>query len=231
MQKLLVISIVLALPLMADNRSKETLSTTHTERFNVPVPGAIRLDNSFGEVDIDGWDRPEVEVTVVRSSEHLYDAKEHAEAQRRLDSVQITAKQNGNDLVISTAYPPLNGFVHPLSRRSDIEISYRIQAPRASKLIIEHNSGGVSVSNISGAIHATVINGQISLTLGAAGQYAIDARCILGRIYSDFEGRDQSRWVLGEKFDHQSTAPAANLYLRVRVGDIMILKQHGPPAD
>jgi hypothetical protein len=231
MHKLLVISIVLALPLMADNRSKETLSTTHTERFNVPVPGAIRLDNSFGEVDIDGWDRPEVEVTVVRSSEHLYDAKEHAEAQRRLDSVQITAKQNGNDLVISTAYPPLNGFVHPLSRRSDIEISYRIQAPRASKLIIEHNSGGVSVSNISGAIHATVINGQISLTLGAAGQYAIDARCILGRIYSDFEGRDQSRWVLGEKFDHQSTAPAANLYLRVRVGDIMILKQHGPPAD
>jgi hypothetical protein len=231
MHKLLVISIVLALPLMADNRSKETLSTTHTERFNVPVPGAIRLDNSFGEVDIDGWDRPEVEVTVVRSSEHFYDAKERAEAQKRLDSVQITAKQNGNDLVISTAYPPLNGFVHPLSRRSDIEISYRIQAPRASKLIIEHNSGGVSVSNISGAIHATVINGQISLTLGAAGQYAIDARCILGRIYSDFEGRDQSRWVLGEKFDHQSTAPAANLYLRVRVGDIMILKQHGPPAD
>jgi hypothetical protein len=231
MQKLLVISIVLALPLTADDRSKDKLSATRTERFNVPAPGAIRLENSFGEVEIDGWDRPEVEVTVVRSSEHLYDVKERAEAQRRLDSVQITAKQNGNDLVISTAYPPLNGFVHPLSRRSDIEISYRIQAARASKLIIDHNSGGVAVSNISGAIHATVINGQISLTLAAGGQYAIDARCTLGHVYSDFEGRDQSRWVLGEKFDRQSTAPVTNLYLRVRVGDIMILKQHCPPAD
>src|ERR1700688_3622350 len=135
MKKLLTLSIVLALPLMADDRSKQKLSATKTERFSVPAPGVIRLENSLGEVDIDGWDRPEVEVTVVRSSEHLYDPKERAEAQRRLDSVQITAKQNGNDLVISTAYPPQNGFVHPLSRRSDIEISYRIQAPRASKLI------------------------------------------------------------------------------------------------
>ena len=117
MRKLLMLSIVLALPLLAGDRSKETLSTTHTERFNVPAPGAIRLENSFGEVDIEGWDRPAVEVTVVRSSEHLYDAKEHAEAQRRLDSVQITAKQNGNDVVISTAYPPTRTSVTSLPAR------------------------------------------------------------------------------------------------------------------
>jgi hypothetical protein len=231
MRKFLVIASVLAFPLLADDRSKEALSTTHTERFNVPAPGAIRLENSFGEVDIDGWDRPEVEVTVVRSSERLYDAKERAEAQRRLDSVQITAKQDGNDVVISTAYPSRNGFVHPFSRRSDIEIGYRIKAPRASKLIVDHNSGGVNVSDISGDIRATVINGQITVTLAAAGQYAIDARCTLGRVYSDFEGRDQSRRVLGEQFVRQSTAPATNLYLRARVGDIVILKLHVPPAD
>lgn len=222
----------MAFPLLAaGDRDKEALSATHTERFNVPTAGAIRLENSFGEVDIDGWDRPEVELTVTRSSEHLYGANERAEAQRRLDSVQVTAKQDGNNVVISTAYPPLNGFLHPLSRRSNIEIRYQIKAPRGSKLSIDHNSGGVNVSDISGDIHATVINGQITLTLGAGGAYAIDAACKLGNVYSDFEGSDQRRRVLGETFRGQGSTPAANLYLRVRLGDIMILKAHGPPTD
>lgn len=231
MQKWPAILIMFAFPLLADDRSKETLSTSHTEQFSVPEPGVIRLENSFGEVDIDGWDRPEVEVTVVRSSERLYATKERVEAQRRLDSVKITTKQDGNDVVISTAYPPRNRFSHPLSRRSDIEISYRIQAPRASKLIVNHNSGGVNVSDVNGDIHATVLNGQITLMLAADGQYAIDARSTLGSVYSDFEGRDQRRRVLGEEFNRPSTAAATNLYLRVRFGDIVILRPHGPPTD
>jgi len=231
MRKLLVVGIALALPLLAGDRSKERLSTTHTDRFNIPAAGSIRLENSFGEVDIEGWDQPEVEVTVLRSSERLYGEKERAEAQRRLDSVQITAKQNGNDVVISTAYPPRNGFTHPLSRRSDIEISYRIKAPRASKLIVDHNRGGVTVFDISGDIHATVINGQITLTLPASGPYTIDAQSKIGDVYSDFEGRDRRRNVLGQAFDNPSTAAATSLYLRVRVGDIVITKLQGPPAD
>src|SRR5580658_1791523 len=99
-----VIAIVLVLPLLGDDLSKERVSTTHTELFKVPTAGAIRLQNSSGEVDIDGWDRPEVEVTVVRSCERLYDATEREEAQRSLESAQIKAEQDGNDIVISTAY-------------------------------------------------------------------------------------------------------------------------------
>ena len=220
-----------ALPLAADDRSKETVTAAHTERFNVSAAGTIRVDNSFGEVDIDGWDRPEVEVTTVRAAERFYNPKDRGRAQQRLDSVQITSKQQANDVTISTAYPARNGVLHPLSRRSDVEITYKIHAPRASKLVIRHNRGGLNVYDIDGDIHATVINGQITLTLPVAGQYAIDAQCTIGDVYSDFEGRDRRRGVLGQEFAHPGTAPAANLYLRVRVGDIVIMKLHGPPAD
>jgi hypothetical protein len=230
MRTSLVIAILLALPLLADDLNKETLSTTHTDTFNVPTAGAIKIKNSFGEVDIDGWDRHEVEVTVVRSSQHFYDSAERGEAQRSLEGAQIKAEQDGNDVVISTAYIPWNG-PHGLSRRSEIGISYHIKAPRASKLIVDHNSGGVNISNISGDIHAAVINGQITLSLAAAGQYAIDSQAKIGDVYSDFEGHYQRRHLLGKEFVRQSPAPAANLYLRVRYGDIMILKLHGPPVD
>jgi hypothetical protein len=233
------IVILLALPLLADDRSKDSLSATHTDLFTIAAPGSIRLENSFGELDMDGWDRPDVEVTVIRSTERLYkpnspvagQANAQNQAQRRLDSVQITAKQDGNDVVISTTYPARSVFTHPLARRSDIEISYHIKAPRASKLIVAHNNGGVNVSDISGDIHATVINGQITLTLDGKGQYAIDAQSTIGDIYSDFEGHSQRRQIVGEELAHPGSAPAANLYLRVRLGDILIQKLHGPPTE
>jgi hypothetical protein len=231
MRKLLVIAIALVLPLLAGDRDNETLSTTRVERFSVLAAGEIRLENSFGEVAIDGWDRPEVELTVVRSSEHLSTANGRAEAQRRLDSVQVAATQNRNDVLISTMYPPRNGFLHPLSRRSDIRIGYRIKAPRATKLIVDHHSGGVSVFDIDGDIHATVINGQMTLALRAEGRYAIDAQSKIGSVHSDFEGRDQSRRVLGEAFVREGAESAPNLYLRTRIGDIVILKLRGLPVD
>jgi hypothetical protein len=222
--------IAFALPLLADDLSQDRVSSTHTERFNVSAAGAIRLENSFGQMDIEGWDRPEVEVTVVRSSVHLYDAKQRTEAQAHLETAQITAKQNGNDVVISTAYPPRNWFMRVLSGRGDIEIGYRIKAPHASKLIIDHHSGGLIVSNFSGDIHATVGDGQITLALAAGGQFAIDAQCKVGDVYSDLEGHAQRRHAWGKEFESPSTASAANLYLRVRYGDIMIWKLQGPPA-
>jgi hypothetical protein len=219
----------LSLPLLADDRAKEILSASHTDRFTATGAGTIRVENSFGEVDIDGWDRPDVEVTVVRSTEHVYDSKQRAEAQRRLDSVQVTARQDGNDTVVSTAYPARNTFLHPLSRRSDIEISYLIKAPRTSKVTVVDNRGGVNIFDIGGDIHATVINGQITLTLAPSRRYAIDAESKLGSVYSDFEGHDRSRRLLGEDFGSTGAAAATSLYLRVRVGDIIIQKLHGPP--
>ena len=116
------------------------------------------------------------------------------------------------------------------SRHGGIEINYRVKAPRASKLIIDHNSGGVNISDISGDIDATVINGQITVSL-APGQYAIDSQCKVGDVYSDFEGHYYRRHLLGKGFVHQSPTPATNLHLRARYGDIMILKLHIPPTD
>ena len=209
-----------ALALVADDRPNRTLSVTHTDRFNVPASVSIQLENSFGEIDVDGWDLPEVEVTVTKSVEDLFSEK--GRAQKRLDSIQIAVKQDGGGTIISTVYPQQPGFSHLFDRRGDVGISYRIRAPRASKVVIEHNRGGLNVTGITGDIHATVDRGQITLTL-PDGPYAVDAKCKIGRVYSDFEGHDQRHHLFGEVFDRQS-AVAPNLYLRAAFGDIIILK-------
>ena len=201
---------LLGVPALAANASQTSL-------FPVAAPGTVRLENSFGEVSVEGWDRPDVQVIATRSGDR----------QDRVNSVKISASQEGNDVTVSTVYPPRSVFLHPLSRRSDVEIRYDIHAPRGSKLVIDHNSGGVNVAGIHGAIHATVVNGQITLDL-APGAYAIDAQCSLGKVYSDFEGQDRTRRLLGDRFSREAPAPAPDLYLRARIGDIVLVQRTGP---
>lgn len=116
-------------------------------------------------------------------------------------------------------------------RRGDVEIQYQIHAPRATKLVVDHNNGGVNVFDMDGDIHATVANGQIMLTVPADKQYAIDALSKLGHVYSDFDGSDQRKHLVGDDFASKGEAPAVKLYLRVRFGDILILKMNTKPTD
>jgi hypothetical protein len=217
--KLLILVLGTGMALVADDRANRPLTVTHTDRYNVPAPVSIRIENSFGEIDLDGWDLPEVEVTVTKSAEDLTDQKDRAKT--RLDAVQVDVKHNEGDTTISTVYPKLTGMSHMFGRRGDVNISYRIHAPRGAKLIVDHNRGGLYVAGITGDIHATVDRGQITLVV-AGGPYALDAQCKIGKVYSDFEGHDQRRHLVGDAFDH--AGPASNLYLRTAFGDILILK-------
>ena len=228
MSKRCFILFSLLLPLLADDRSKTVVHAEQTAQYKISGNGTIRLEHSYGDVDIEGWDKPDIEVTAIRSSEQYFAERDVARARRRLDSVKISLRQDGNDVVVSTVYPARNTLFHPLSRRSDVDIRYEIRAPRGSNLMISHNNGSVNVSGIRGAIHATVINGEITLTL-APGAYAIDAQASLGKIYSDFEGQDRIRRRLGEQFVHHASGGAApELYLRTRIGDIVIFERNGP---
>jgi hypothetical protein len=56
--------------------------------------------------------------------------------------------------------------------------------------------------------------GDIQLRLPEANAYAIDARCKIGGVYSDFTGGHGAG----------ASSPAIHAYLRVGVGGIQILK-------
>jgi hypothetical protein len=218
-RRLLLIVMGSALALVADDRSNRTLTVTHADRFKVPAVVSIQLDHSFGEIDVEGWDLPEVEVTVTKSVEDL--SREEGRAQKRLGAVQIAVKHTEGDTIISTDYPKQPGISHIFGRRGDVDITYRIYAPRSAKLVIEHNRGGLNIAGMSGDIHATVDRGQV--TLISEKQYVVDAKCKIGTVYSDFDGHDQ-RHHFGEAFERQASPPAPNLYVRASFGDIMILK-------
>ena len=48
--------------------------------------GTIRLDNSYGYLTVEGWDEPEVEITVTKSTDRFYEPEQKEKAEQRFDA-------------------------------------------------------------------------------------------------------------------------------------------------
>ncbi len=89
----------MALPLAAQTEIRQVTQVTKTERVDFAPGGLIRLDTASGNLSVEAWDQPEVEITTVRSS--WKDA-------RCEGTVQIvTDKLSTNELAVMANLPPV----------------------------------------------------------------------------------------------------------------------------
>ena len=210
-------------PLFGAGGNKKLIQVTNTQDVPFQPGGTIHLNRSYGYLSVEGWDRPEVELTVIKSLANLYDAKEQAEASKRMESVHVTAeRRSDSDLEISTAVPHYSRWTHPLGSTGGVMVEYRIHVPRNSKLVIHHGTGDVIVTNVTSDIEATGHAGDIVLLLPATEQYSIDAKSKIGTVASDFDGNFERRSLVGIQYALTGTAPAHRIYLRMGLGGITI---------
>lgn len=192
-----------------------------TQRFDFPPNGSISLINSAGEVTIEAWDRPEVEITTIKTTRLTA---------RELEKVDISTQRRGDEIVVTTGFPRHRRFrpSSPLRSAANVDLQYEIKVPRGVRVNVEHGTGEVHVVNVTGDIRVTSLRGVIALLLPEAGPVSIDARSDLGGVISDFPGSEKrSRWLLGHQFN-QDAAGKQNLYLRTGYGDILIQKTRRP---
>jgi hypothetical protein len=223
-RRLAAIAIAICLPLAA-KLPKPDMPVITTERVAFAPGGTIQVSGSVGELNIEGWDRPEVEITVTRSTYRTDTPQEQDRAKRQLSAVKVTAeRKSSTELVIHTTFPPRGFWARVAHRRPDVQMDYRIRVPRDSRLVLRHASGDVVVYDVSGDIDASVHTGDIVMQLPAAGQYSFDARCRFGDVYSDFAGKYRIAHLTSERFVQPGPAPAKRVYLRVGLGGIKIQK-------
>jgi hypothetical protein len=232
----------ITLPLFGEEGPKQSFEVTSTERVNFPPGGAIRLNGSYGYLSVDGWDEPQVEVTVIKSTDRFYEPSQQEEAKRRMELIRVaTERPSDTELTISTVLPsrgkPFGGgqdfspasLLRPRTIKGGVTIEYRIHAPRDSRLAIHNDTGYVWVSDVTGDIEATSRTGDIIVMLPDPGKYSIDARTRMGSVSSDFTGKALHNQVLvGARFAYASEAPSRRIYLRMGIGSITIKK--GPPS-
>jgi hypothetical protein len=218
--------------LLAGNEPKQRIQVSNTQRADLMPGGALRIENSTGELMVLGWDRPDIEITTVKFSK-AYDPKEREKATKELDEVRISVEPRDRDLVIKTDFPRHSAFSPPFRGGTRFDLEYYIKAPRDARVIVAHDVGGVHVEDMTGDISVTARQGEITLRIPGEGQYTIDARSKLGDVISDFPGRGKQKpWLLGHQFASDTAAGAHKLFLRIGYGDIIIWKtlRLPPPA-
>ena len=219
--------------LLGENETARKVQITKTEHLDFPAGGTLRVRNSTGELTIEGWDQPGVEITTTKSSKEVNTPQEREKATRDLDRVNISTKRDGNELDVTTEFPQHRAFpfVTPLQNATDFDLEYRIKVPRNTRLIVRHEAGEVHVDDIAGNIQVKAVQGLIALRLTGETPRSIQAKSDLGSVNSDFPGNESRHpWPFGHEFVQGTAANTQNLDLKIGFGDIVILKAHEPVA-
>jgi hypothetical protein len=203
--------------------------TITTQTLDLPAEGILHFRESIGELNIEGWDQPRVEIAAISSAKAGYDEKG---ASKQRERVRVHAERHGDEIAVDTVFPKRFLLVRPFrdGGMSPIELEYRVKAPRNARLEIQHQSGEVHLEFMTGDIRVTDGKGQITLYLPEEGQYSIDALSRLGAVDSDFPGRERRKLEWGHSFVQQDPAAAHKIYLHIGFGDITILKAPQPEA-
>jgi len=218
-----------AAPSFGQSGVRKLVEIATTEHVPFQAGGTLHLNGSFGDLSVEGWDRPEVEITLTKTLDNLYDPSRQADAAKLAERVHVTAERRSDtDLEINTTVPHYSRWTHPFGSNGGVMLTWRIRAPRQTKLEIRHRDGGVFVQGIVSDIEAAGRAGDIVLILPEpeTEHYTIDAKTRIGGVYSDFAG-ERRRTMTGLKYALAGSAPVRRVQLRMGVGGITI---KGSPA-
>jgi hypothetical protein len=210
------------LPLFGADGTKEPVHVIGTEHVDFAPGGVIHLNTTSGNLIVEAWDQPGVEITTTKSTRRAYQSNQQGQATQCLEGVRVvTERHSDTELTVSTMVPK-RGFLSRMFGKCGVLVEHQIRAPRDSRLAIQHDAGYVLVSRMTGEIEASSHSGDIMLMLPDPGPYSIDAKSKIGSVSSDFAGTTRRMNVLSAQFTSASPAQSRRIYLRMYLGGITI---------
>jgi DUF4097 and DUF4098 domain-containing protein YvlB len=134
------------------------LRAATNEQFHEIVPlssgGSFLLENVNGSVQVEGWDRDEVEVSAIKSSDTDV---------RDLEQVKIEVESVPGQVAVRTCYPNGEG--------AEVAVEYRVHVPYRVLLgSVETVNGSVVVKGVDGSGDLRSVNGNVEV-LDSAGRF------------------------------------------------------------
>ena len=127
----------------------EPVSEQSEQFFDLPLTGAVKLENTDGTIYVVGWYVPRVRVAAVRKA---YTAE-------RLRQIRVETTSHSDSLVIRTIIPQIRGL---FADRSGT-VGYTVTVPETAQLALTLANGEVNLQGLrGGTAKVELTNGRIS---------------------------------------------------------------------
>jgi hypothetical protein len=141
-------SLLLLAGILVNSSNCLAIDQTFKQTYPLPPGGSFVLDNVNGSVQVDGWDRNEVEVSAVKTSQN---------DQREVELVKIEVDSTPGKIVVHTLYPKGEG--------AEVAVEYHVHVPYRVLLgSVETVNGSVIVRGVDGSGALRSVNGNVEVT-------------------------------------------------------------------
>jgi hypothetical protein len=214
----------IALPLLAPlvllaGGHRVELDSVETIAF--PQQGTMYIDDSFGSLHVEAWDRDEVRVEIRRRTQRRYDGDDAWKGRQDLERIRIFSERRGDRLELRTRFPG-RGLFRMFRGKTNADLRYNINVPRKTHLRIRHDIGEVEVTGVEGDHDVTARIGEVNLRLPRAADFHFSARARIGDVTSSFRGRERRSNLVGARFDTPYHRTGYRVHARVGIGEVRI---------
>ncbi len=145
-----------------DSRKKYAFVKTKAvnKSYSVSSADKLNIQNSFGSVKVNTWDRNEIKVDV----DIEVSANTEALAQKMIDRISVNDGQRGGEITFKTAIKDVKEGYNSKGEKSNMHINYNISMPANSPLTIKNEFGATTIPDYRGEVDLTSKFG--SLTTG-----------------------------------------------------------------
>ena len=218
-------SIGWASPLAAAD-GKAPVSVNRSANLKLAPGGTVRVDRTWGDVTIEGWDKPVVEVAMTATSARSYDEAEAADARARLEKFGFDAKATSAKEVVVTGVSPSASLLQPFGGKSGVKMRYSIKVPRNSSLVMRNEVGTVEVSDLTGSVNVESDVGDVHVKVPLGPGAAVEASTRVGEVSVNAEARAKGelrrRALVGHSFSYRPSAPDKRVTVHLDVGTVTI---------
>lgn len=155
---------LLSLSLQGQNKLTKNIKKT----FPLTDNGVLYLENKYGDVLINGWDKDEIEISVTIEAT----GKSSEKAEERLKLIESDIKSANKQVVVKSVIKKKNkgffnkyiGKIDPFNtEKSNTVINYSISLPKHADIEIINRYGDVIISDWNGQLNTVVEHGDIRI--------------------------------------------------------------------